>query len=778
MLSEKQAFVGTNYSKEIKRFSGVTLIDTFYNITIFKKVVHICFMLLFLIPHITFGQPDYKEVESLIKQSEECEGIEKIRLLNKISKEMYLYSPDSGIVFAKKAFQLALPMDSLYQQYVALKCLGGSYDVKIMNDSAYFYFQRRLDVALQMGDDNLIAETQRDLGYIMWKQGKFDKALIHYRDGLKYAELVNDENNIAYLANNIGVIYYQWGQYEAALQYYMRTYRIRLKQENFPYVAILGNNIGLVYKDLENDSLAWKYFNEGLQYGIDGGYDDAIAYSRVNIGQMYYKNREYEKALENFKESNRYYSRAKHETGQVLARTWLGNTYRQLKDYSKAEKIYTVLCDFAKKINDRFGLANVYYQMAINYNMMQQPLTALEYIGKSQRIARKEGFHLIRRDNRKLMAEIYAKLNKYKAAFNMQQTYITLKDSIENEQNRLAIEDLRVKLELEQKQQENEALKRNVAHSETIRNFTILILVVILILGGVVFSRYRFSVRANKKLAEKNEVIKKTNEQLEKTLTRLSETQESLIEAEKLASIARLVSGITHQLNTPVGVGITAASSLQEKTKEFEKIITAPSLKRNDLRDFLHSVSEVAELLLSTHKKTSQIINDFKLVSIDPDTDVSRNIHLVPFINNVIMSAQQKLNEKNIRTYVEGDKEIALLTKPDTIAHIFSNLLLNSLHHGFKNMHDGEIVIKIEQTDVSVVIKYSDNGLGYDQTISENIFDPFIIINDQNSSGLGLHIVYNLVTQKLAGEITTSTNEKNELTFLIKIPKQKTLEQG
>ncbi len=254
--------------------------------------------------------------------------------------------------------------------------------------------------------------------------------------------------------------------------------------------------------------------------------------------------------------------------------------------------------------------------------------------------------------------------------------------------------------------------------------------------------------------------IQKQNEELADTLSQLKAAQKQLVESEKMASLGSLVAGVSHEINTPVGIGITASSSILERTKEFAKLYAQKKMSAKELQEYLKSVYQGSSLILNNLQRTGELVRSFKQISVDESTEQIRRFVLKEYLLDVIRSLQPKFKNRPIQFDVSCAPEIEPKTYPGALAQIFTNLIINSLKHAFSDSQEGEISIKCERNNNLITIWYKDSGSGIPEEVRERIFDPFFTTDMQSGTGLGMHIVYNLVTQKLKGSIKCLSEEQ------------------
>ncbi len=271
-------------------------------------------------------------------------------------------------------------------------------------------------------------------------------------------------------------------------------------------------------------------------------------------------------------------------------------------------------------------------------------------------------------------------------------------------------------------------------------------------------------------IRQQKEEIESQRDELEATLENLKETQNQLIQSERLASLGGLVAGVAHEINTPVGISVTAASSLAENTQIMADKYKTNKISRAEFKDYLNTANQSAKLILSNMERTATMIQSFKQISVDQSSEQKRKFMLREYTEDVIRSLYPRLKEKKIEISLEMEVKLELDSYPGVYSQVLSNLLLNSLVHGFIDRETGEVHISAMKGREGIEIIYRDNGVGIPDENLQKIFDPFFTTNKKVGTGLGLHIVYNLVTQKLMGTISCESKVKEGTKFFVKIP--------
>ncbi|MBN2519620.1 MAG: hypothetical protein JXB17_03870, partial [Bacteroidales bacterium] len=274
-------------------------------------------------------------------------------------------------------------------------------------------------------------------------------------------------------------------------------------------------------------------------------------------------------------------------------------------------------------------------------------------------------------------------------------------------------------------------------------------------------------------LKELNEELEQQKFELETTLENLKTAQDQLVEAEKMASLGNLVAGIAHELNTPVGIGVQGVSGIVNRTNNIIQLMESNKMKKSDLDSYLKYINESGKLAMSNLLRTSDLIKGFKQVSVDQSTEEKRKFALKNYMQDVINTIYPKFKKRKIEVIVNCDEKLQVESYPGAIAQILTNLIINSLNHAFSENDEGKIEIIIETGEKGVKLIYKDNGKGMNEEVKSKIFDPFFTTNKKVGTGLGMHIVYNLVTQKLFGDIKCKSAPGKGVEFTISLPQLK-----
>jgi PAS domain S-box-containing protein len=254
-------------------------------------------------------------------------------------------------------------------------------------------------------------------------------------------------------------------------------------------------------------------------------------------------------------------------------------------------------------------------------------------------------------------------------------------------------------------------------------------------------------------------------------MTERRAAQAELLRSERMAALGRLVAGVAHEINTPVGLGLSVASHLEQKCRQFRQHYEQGELTQEDLDEYVQASREATDSLLFNLRRAADLVRSFKQVAVDQTRQQRRSFKVKGYIEEVLISLRPKLRGTRHEVVLECPEELAIYSDPGALSQILTNLVENSLVHGFEGIARGQITIAV-QNEISVaVLIYSDNGKGMLAEQVERIFDPFYTTRmGQGGSGLGMHIVYNLVTQTLGGHIACVSAPGQGLRITVRLP--------
>jgi signal transduction histidine kinase len=281
-------------------------------------------------------------------------------------------------------------------------------------------------------------------------------------------------------------------------------------------------------------------------------------------------------------------------------------------------------------------------------------------------------------------------------------------------------------------------------------------------------------MQADRQIRHAKETLEQQNAALESALTSLKDAQGELVRQEKLASLGRLVAGVAHEINTPLGICVTATSHLVEELKLTREDLANGALDEEGLAQFFDIIDQSLKIMTTNTQRAAALVRSFKQVAVDQSSDDIRSFNLRKYLDEVLLSLQPKLKGKPIQIDIDCDEQINMASFPGAVSQIVTNMVVNSLVHGFEEGQSGKIKITGKVDGDNVEFEYGDDGIGMDSATLAQLFDPFFTTKrGSGGSGLGAHILYNLVTGALGGTIKVVSAPGMGLHYKLRFPKVK-----
>jgi signal transduction histidine kinase len=263
------------------------------------------------------------------------------------------------------------------------------------------------------------------------------------------------------------------------------------------------------------------------------------------------------------------------------------------------------------------------------------------------------------------------------------------------------------------------------------------------------------------KVYDRTAKLEQSNKQLQQSLDDLTLAKDQLVQSEKMASLGQLVAGVAHEVNTPLGICVTSISAMSETVGDLKKGLESQQLTKVQLTKNLSLLAEYQTIIERSINKAVELIRSFKSVAVDQHSDDQIDINLAEHVQNVITTVKTMFKHKSYQIKLELDQDLRILTYPSAWNQILTNFMMNSHYHGFDGRKKGLITINFATKNNHLIFNYSDDGNGVDESVREKIFDPFVTTKrGQGGSGLGLNIVFNLITVKLGGTVQCLDTEQ------------------
>jgi signal transduction histidine kinase len=285
----------------------------------------------------------------------------------------------------------------------------------------------------------------------------------------------------------------------------------------------------------------------------------------------------------------------------------------------------------------------------------------------------------------------------------------------------------------------------------------------------------KLNLSLEEKVQQRTMALKEANNELIQTLEKLHQFQRQMVQNEKMASLGDMVAGVAHEVNTPIGLGVTASTMMLDRLSDMRKAFEDKTLKASSLSKFIAEGEENLNIIYRNLNRAAELISSFKQVAVDQSSENNRVFSFAKLMDEILMSMRPKLKKVKHLINVSCADNLVVESKAGPINQIMINLIMNSIIHGFEDMDKGRIDIAIKSVDDNKVsIEFKDNGKGIPEHLRKRIFDPFVTTKrGQGGSGLGMHLVYNLVTQALNGSISIVSEEGQGVEFRIIFPVKK-----
>lgn len=271
--------------------------------------------------------------------------------------------------------------------------------------------------------------------------------------------------------------------------------------------------------------------------------------------------------------------------------------------------------------------------------------------------------------------------------------------------------------------------------------------------------------------AQAEEAVRVAAAKTEAAYNDLQTAQESLVQAEKLAGLGSLVAGVAHEINTPVGIVVTGATVLEVATMQVRKSFAEGGIRKSEIAAYLDTAGESVRLIMSNAERAAHLIQSFKQVAVDQTSDQRRSFDLKEYLEELITSLQPSLRKTCTSVDVVCDADVAMDSYPGLLAQVLTNLTMNAITHAFTADEPGHIAITAHCKHNVVSIDVRDDGRGIPTEHLGKIFDPFFTTRrGLGGTGLGLHIVFNIVTKQLGGTISAHNNPEKGACFHVSIP--------
>ena len=280
-------------------------------------------------------------------------------------------------------------------------------------------------------------------------------------------------------------------------------------------------------------------------------------------------------------------------------------------------------------------------------------------------------------------------------------------------------------------------------------------------------------MQADRAIRKAKDRLEQQNAALEQALNRLQQALTELVRQEKLASLGQMVAGVAHEINTPLGICVTATSHLVQELKLTREELAAGEMTQDSLEAFFDIVDQSLRIMTSNTQRAAALVRSFKQVAVDQSSDDIRSFNLGTYLNEVLLSLQPKIKGRPVEVAIDCPRDLQLESFPGAVSQIVTNMVVNSLVHGFERDQPGHITIHAALEDDHVLFDYADDGIGMDAETLAKLFDPFFTTKrGSGGSGLGGHILYNLATGVLGGSLQVESSPGQGLRYRLRFPRR------
>ena len=626
--------------------------------------------------------------------------IKEFEKLRTSIRQSYASSPQEGLEFVNaliETTELTLEQKIIVTNYKAWFLLETDKLEQAMETIVKY-----MNMVSQSNEKDLMYGYFNISGGIYARLGLYEEALAYYRDAMPFAQS-RDERLVYQTESNIALVKLRLNRYKEAAESftYYRDYAHSKNQTLNQSFA--SNNLALALIGLKQYPEALMVINEAIQLQSQHNYTTHLAASLALKAKVL--------RFQGFLEDS---EKVLNEASALIENKQLEN-----------EQLNIILC------------------LAETYEAQGHTDKALDTLASVDT-------HTVSHTNfeallsiAKLTAQLYEQQKNYANALSAYKQYSYINEAILTRQAKVNLAKALAEADVAAKEVRISNLTRAEQIKATKANaFKDLTIVVSICLVVILFGSF---IAINS--------IDKQKQKLAKALEQLKDTQDHLIEIEKIASLTALVSGMAHQLNTPIGTIVTASSLIDDYMEGLEEKFKARELSSKHFHKFITDTNSAKELVISSINRLAGIVEEFKAlnVSIHLDKPMSK-IHLPSFLNHRLYPLSKHLG-KQIDFKIHGD-EAVITSYPTIISDVLKTLVINSCEHGFVNSDKGVVEVIVKAYTHVVEITYQDNGVGISDEILHEIFTPFYTTNlGGNHLGLGLNVVFNAVKYNLRGKI-------------------------
>ena len=540
--------------------------------------------------------------------------------------------------------------------------------------------------------------------------------------------------------------------YELGLENYLQSYQLAQTLKNINLAGQAENNIGHVLLKLHRLEDAKNYFERFYKYGVKNNIKSYMATGLNNIGEVYFEQGKISLALEKFTQS----LVIRTQNNYTLNASWshhnLGKVYLQKNQLALASKHLQQAISIREKYGSIMESLLSKIILAKVYLAQGNTKSALDLLSFVVHQASKNNNYTAYTQAYAVLKNHYKKIGDLAKAMDASEHFTTSKLELTERKSNLGLSHYIAISELALKKVDIiELQKKNALAAERVQwqqNKITLILFSVILISLIILL---FFIKINNK-----------NKQLKQSIKDLYATQKALVEADKMSAMTTLVSGMAHQLNTPLGIIITANSIIKEKVQKLENNLINKTLDVHEFKTFIDEAKQTITLSENNSDKAAKLVHRFKMISTGLEGAKLTSFMLKSFMHKKLTLLANVYQRKFVFE-IEGN-DIELVNYPDVLFEVLEQLVKNTFDHKKESTDIVESQISINVSSQGVDVIYIDNGPGIDEQLREKIFNPFFTTKGmQKSLGLGLNIAYNAVIHLMQGKLSCehSVREQN-----------------
>lgn len=629
-------------------------------------------------------------------------------------------------------------------------------------DSARLYAERSNFFAISLNDSLLIVKSYNALGFIHKENGNYTEAIANYKEALSIATIKDYTDQLKFLLNNLALSHMYRGDYDNSLDYHLRTLELKEKTNDKEGIALTYNNMGLVYYRIGDHEKALDYFSASLKIKRENNFRAGIENSLINVGLAYTGLEEYDRAISTYNEVFDICADSCNDHIALDAYMGMGFSYFKIGNFEKSETNFRKAIKIAKRINDPANLiiSNLYLS---KIKLRERKIdSAFLFVSKAESQSNQTDAKTWKMEIDNLYADLYEAQGDYQKAYFHENRYSTLKDSIFNEELIKNLANIQLEYQEAQTQEiiagKDSQIKRRTQINLMLGGITLLISALLYIL----YRNVQLKKKANKKLAEANEIIEDQNKELtnvnavledrvKERTKELKKTNEALKKSNE--ELDNFIYKTSHDIRGPLATLMGVCNIAQIDVKDDKALDYFDKLSLTATR-----LNEILSKLLT--------INQINNTALQP-----QKIYIAELVEN--LAAEQIMSYKNPKVEIDIDiaDNLNLTSDLDLLRVIYGNLINNAIKfRDTSDRKDSFIKIVAYKNANSIGFEIIDNGIGINETETEKIFEVFSKATDiADSSGIGLYLV-KLAVEKLSGTITFDQTDEGFTLFKVVLP--------